>query len=195
MEFTLRPALFALFLTALPAFAQEAAVFEPDLPEGYPPKMGDVSGEVNGVATHWETFDFSIGAFDGSAWAGADWETKLVTAHIMAYAPGEPERMEGRLYAEADFGRALRTGKGRKVAVEIYAEQDREGPRLTSEGQKAVFVIESIGPKVEGSYSRKVTGRIEARLCPVDWPEQACQDVTLRFDTRMQIESSVKVRG
>ena len=58
----------------------------------------------------------------------------------------------------------------------------------------AQLMIESIGPAEEGSYYRRVTGRIEARLCPVDWPGQDCQDAILAFDTDMQLETTVVVQ-
>jgi hypothetical protein len=177
-----------LLLTALPVAAQE------ELPAGYPPKMGEVTGTMGEEVKLWETFDFSIGAFDASAWAGESFTADGIAAHVMAYPDGEPDTMAGRIYAEADFGPALRVGKGGKPRVEIYAEEDIDGPRLSSDGQNALFLIDSIGPKVDGSYARRVTGRIEARLCPIDWAGQECTDVALRFDTEMQLETSVTVQ-
>lgn len=186
----------ALSLPPLPALAQESdpAVMQPELPEGYPPKMGEVSGMVGDMAKLWETYDFSIGAFDASAWAEADRQTRVVGVHIMAFPPGEPDTLPGRIHAEAEFGTALQTGKGRKISVSIMKGEDLDGPRLSSKGQKARFVIESIGPAREDSYNRRVTGRIEARLCPVDWDGESCRDVALRFDTDMQLGSTVSVQ-
>lgn len=188
----LRQYLFVLALISSPLAAQE--VYVPDLPEGYPPKMGVVSGSLGGIPVAWETFDFSIGAFDASAWVGEDYESGKVGAYLTGYPPGDPDTKAGRVYAGAEFGAALHTGKGRKPLVEIYQGQDRDGPRLSSDGEKARFVIESIGPATEGSYSRRVTGQIEARLCPINWEGQVCQDIVLTFDTDMQIESSIAVR-
>lgn len=190
----LRPALLALGLIACPVLAEDIRVFDPELGPDYPPLMGTMSGTMGGVPVAWETYDFSVGAFDASAWAEADYDSGIVGVHIMAYPPGEPETMAGRINATAAFGRALKTGKGRNVEVAIQKGDDIDGPRLSSEGQTAVFVIDSIGPKVEDSYSRRVTGHIEATLCPVDWAEQACQDIVLTFDTDMQMGSELKVR-
>ena len=164
-----------------------------DMPAGYPPKMGDMTGTMAGKPVAWETFDFSVGAYDASAWADADWESKVVMAHLMGYAPGKPDEMAGRVFVEGTFGKALRTGAASAVVVSVIKGQQIDGPRLSSDGQKASFVIDSIGPKVEQSYSRRVTGRVEARVCPVDWPGQECQDVTLHFDTDMQMESTLAV--
>lgn len=189
----LRLALFASLLIAGPVFSEQ--LYVPDLPEGYPPKMGEVSGTFGGMPVAWETFDFSIGAFDASAWVGVGYETPEVAAHLMAYPVGEPDTKAGRIYAEAEFGAALRTGKGRNVTIEIYQGDDRDGPRLSSEGRRARFFIDSIGPATEGSYNRRVTGRIEARLCPIDWAGKACEDIVLNFDTDMQFESTVPVRN
>ncbi len=190
----LRPALVALILSALPAMAEDVAVYDPDLPEGYPPKMGEVAGTLGGDAVRWETFDFSIGAFDASAWVGAGYDAPLMTLHLMAYPPGEPDTMAGRVYAEAEFGAALHVGDGTKVAVSIMKADDIDGARLSSEGQTAVLVIDSIGPAREDSYNRRMTGRIEAQLCPVDWPGQDCQDLVLNFDTDVQLETTVVVQ-
>ena len=190
----LRLALIALLLSPLPVLAQEVEEMDPEMSEGYPPKMGDLTGTLGGVPVAWETFDFSIGAFDASAWAGTDYESGIVSAHLMAYAPGEPDTMAGRIMAVADFGRALKTGKGRNITVAILQGDHIDGPRLSSEGQKALFVIDSIGPAVENSYSRRVTGHIETSLCPIDWEGQVCQDLVLSFDTDMQMESTLKVR-
>ena len=181
-----------LSLSPLPALAQE--VMEPGLPEGYPPKMGEVSGTVGGLPVLWETYDFSIGAFDASAWAEADWQTKLVVVHIMAFPPGEPDSLPGRIYAEAEFGEALRIGAGAEVQVSIMQGEELDGPRLSSEGQQMTFVIESIGPAREDSYSRFVTARIEGRLCPVGWEGETCRDIALRIETDVQLSSTLKVQ-
>lgn len=47
--------------------------------------------------------------------------------------------------------------------------KDREGARLTSEGEPVEMVIDSIGPKVMGRYSRHVKGQASARRLPKDW--------------------------
>ena len=39
---------------------------QPTLPEGYPPQIGAVSASLGGAAQAWDTYDYSIGAFDAS---------------------------------------------------------------------------------------------------------------------------------
>lgn len=190
----MRASLFALFLAALPAFAEDVTVYEPELAEGYPPKMGDVYGTLGGEELHWETFDFSIGAFDASAWIGSGYETPEMSFHLMAYPPGEPDTMAGRIHAVAVFGDTLHLGEGQSVTVSIMKGDDIDGARLSSEGQPVMLVIDSIGPAREDSYDRRVTGRIEGRLCPIDWKRQSCQDLILTFDTDMQLETAVVVQ-
>ena len=57
----------------------------PDPGPGHPPKMGDVTGQLGGQAVAWETYDFSVGAFDGSAWVEHfDGPYKL---HLAGYTP------------------------------------------------------------------------------------------------------------
>lgn len=182
--------------TALPALSDAPVALEPsemDMGPDYPPKMGEISGTMGGKPVAWETFDFSIGAFDASAWADSDWETKEVSAHLMGYRPGLPDDMRGRIFIEGDFGKTLRTGAALNPVVEYLRGDAIDGPRLSSAGQTVEFVIDSIGPKVEDSYSRRVTGHVTARLCPVDWPLKSCKDITLSFDTDMQLGSVLEV--
>lgn len=185
----------ALPAAALPARADQPVALEAqeDLPADYPPKMGEITGTLGGKPVIWETFDFSVGAFDASAWADADWTTKEVSARLMGYKPGLPDDLRGRIYIQGDFGPALRTGAAANPVVEYLRGRDPDGPRLSSEGQTAEFVIDSIGPQVENSYSRRVTGHVTARLCAKDWPLKPCQDITLSFDTDMQMGSTLTV--
>lgn len=183
-----------LLITALPGFAQVALEEFETPPPGYPPKMGEISGTLGDKPVAWETFDFSIGAFDASAWADADWTTKAVTAHLMGYAPGKPDEMAFRILIKGGFGAALRTGAAdAPVTVAILGGKDIDGPRLTSDGQQAELVIDSIGPKVADSYSRRVMGHVTARLCPKGWLFRKCQDLSVRFDTEMQVSNALNI--
>ena len=181
------------FAAALTLWGMAAAAQE-ELPEGYPPKMGEITGTLGGEAVVWETFDFSVGAFDASAWAEKDFNTRRVTANLMGYPPGKPDEKSGRLFVRAGFGKALRTGRAQSAEVLYLQGPDRDGPRLSSVNQKAQVIIDSIGPKVENSYSRRVTGRVHAQLCPVDWPGQKCRVVKVSFDTDMQMDSELPIK-
>jgi hypothetical protein len=185
----MRPAaaLGTLLLAAAPLWAQD------DLPPGYPPKMGEISGTLGGKAVAWETFDFSIGAFDASAQATQDGASGEVTLRLVGHRPGEPDNRQMRATIEGSFGPALRPGAAADVEIAIYRGADWDGPRLTSAGQNAELVIDSIGPKVADSYSRRVTGHASARLCPKNWLLKSCQDVVLRFDTDVQIDGTLPI--
>lgn len=165
-----------------------------DLPAGYPPKMGDISGTLGGKAMAWETFDYSIGAFDASAQARVDWETKEVSLHITGMKPGKPDEDRQRILIKADFGTALQPGPAAGVAQVLFLRgKDSDGPRLVSDRETAEVVLDSIGPQVADSYSRRMTGHVSARLCPVGWAFTKCQDVTLRFDTDVQVDGEVPI--
>ncbi|MDZ4312520.1 MAG: hypothetical protein U1A24_18385 [Cypionkella sp.] len=186
----LAPALAVLLWVAGAAAAQDTEA----LPAGYPPKLGGAAGQLGGKPAAWEFFDFSIGAFDASAWVDSDYETKAVQLKLMGYAPGQPNDMRFRLWAKGDFGPAFRSGAAEAPVVEVLRDDDIEGPRLSSQGQQAEMVIESIGPKQDNSYLRHVTGRLTARLCPQDWLFKSCQDIDLRFETDVQMGSAVVVQ-
>lgn len=179
---------------ALGIWASAAQAQEFDLPEGYPPLLGGASGTLGQKAVAWEFFDFSIGAFDASAWVDQDWETKLITFRLMGYSPGQPDDMRFRLLVEANFGASFRTGMAAvPVRVSVLRGKDTDGAQLSSEGQRAEVVIETIGPQQENSYLRHVTGSVMARVCPKAWPFKSCQDIALRFDTDVQMGSVVEV--
>lgn len=181
----------ALMLWAGAATAQDSGM---DLPEGYPPRLGGASGDLGTKPVVWEFFDFSIGAFDASAWVDQDWNSKEVSLQLMGYAPGSPDDMRFRLWVSGDFGKTFRTGAAEgKVEVSILRGRDTDGPQLSSEGQRVQVVVDSIGPALPNSYLRHVTGHIAARLCPKGWLFKSCQDLTLEFDTDVQMGSVVEV--
>ena len=186
-----------LMLWAGAACAQYVALENPmtaeDLPPGYPPKLGEAHGKLGKKSVAWEFFDFSIGAFDASAWVDSDWETKQVTLHLGGHTPGKPDDKKQRLRASGAFGAKLHVGAASDPLIEVLRSDDLDGPRLSSKGQRAELVIESIGPAEENSYLRHVTGHLSARLCPKEWPFKACQDIALDFDTDVQIGSAVEV--
>ena len=187
------PAL-ALMLWAGVTLADEVVVMPEATPPGYPPLMGAADGRLGDKPVKWEFFDFSIGAFDASAWVDSDWTTKAVSFHLIGYVPKEPEEMRFRLRVLGGFGTAFHVGAAEAPVVEVLKGADIDGPRLTSQGHRAEVVIESIGPKQPDSYLRHVTGRISAHVCPKDWLFRSCKDISLRFDTDVQMGSEVPVK-
>lgn len=161
---------------------------------GYPPKMGEISGVLGKQAMAWETFDFSIGAFDASAWVNAyEGSVKL---SLMGYPPGQPEVMAGRVLITADMGKALKKrGKSSKVEVEIYRDEDRDAARLSSAGQSARLKITrlKLAPGAASGYGA-IEGEVTARLCPIEWQEQSCQHFSARFKTQLQFDGEIPVK-
>lgn len=186
----------ALVLSALALAGAAAAqeVMAPELPPGYPPMIGTISGTLGGKAVAWETFDFSVGAFDATAWASVS--DGKVEFRLRGLKPGAPKSPQRALWVSADLGPALGRGVAPgPVEVVIYRnEKRREGARMTSAGQTAVVEITSVGPKQQDSYFRHVTGRITARLCPKSWLGRSCEEFTAGFDTQLQVDSSLPVR-
>lgn len=190
----MKPVILAIAVLALAGAASAQEVMAPELPPGYPPKIGTINGSLGGKALAWETFDFSVGAFDASAWASA-FDGK-VEFRLRGLKPGSPKSPQGALWVSADVGPALGTGVAPgPVEVVIYRnEKRRDGARMTSAGQSAVVEITSVGPIEKDSYFRHVTGRITARLCPAAWLGRSCQDFAARFDTQVQVDSTLPVR-
>lgn len=190
-----------LLLAAAPATAQvvvvdgeEIALTREERPPGYPPKMGDITGTLDGKPVAWAAYDFSIGAFDASADATRDWDTKVVNLQIIGYTPGDPQNDSMRVRLKGDFGTILRPGPATAaVEIAIFRTRDWKGPRLTSEGKRAELVIDSIGPIVPNSYSRRVTGHASAELCPKKWLFKSCKTIELRFDTDVQVGSEMTI--
>ena len=183
-----------LLLAAAPTTAQVVVDGGEDLPANYPPKMGDITGTLDGKPVAWATYDFSIGAFDASAGATSDWDTKVVNLQIIGYTPGDPQNDRMRVRLKGDFGTVLRPGPATAaVEIAIFRNKEWDGARLTSEGNHAELVIDSIGPKVPDSYSRHMTGHASAELCPKKWLFKSCKTIELRFDTDVQVGSELTI--
>lgn len=176
----MRVAVLTLFLAGCVAAQtnpDEPVVVYPDGGPGYPPKMGDVTGTLGGTAVAWETFDFSIGAFDASAWVEHfDGPYRL---HLNGYPPGNPNAKSDRLRVTGTF--AGSPAAGTLQAVEIVTGADG-----TFRVEAATLVVESIDAP-EGSGYGSASGRITASLCPANPAVKApCQLLDARFATSVQ---------
>ncbi len=160
------------------------------VPEGYPPVMGDVTATLGDRALTWQTYDFSIGAFDASAWVSD--EDDNITLRIMAYPEGQPEKMEDRLRIVAEFPLFPSPGAhSDTVLIEILGEEQIDGRKLTSGTKPVTFTLDEF---TRHSYAYGHTsGSFEATLClkrtkaaPVS---RKCQKITGRFDTDIQFDN------
>ena len=169
-----------------------AAQAQQDVPEGWPWLLGEVSGTLGKKAIAWQTYDFSIGALDASVWAG-EREGQIVF-HLRALPPGKPQSDRMVLFVTADIGRDLRAGAASgDVTVEIPRGKDREGPRLSSEGQTATLMNDQLRRDPENINNGRVSGTVTARLCPVQWMTKSCQDFSAKFDTGMQFDGTFEI--
>lgn len=176
----------AMLLVAGPVAAQTAD----GVPEGYPPTMGDVTATLGGRDLTWQTYDFSIGAFDASAWVSD--EDDKITLRIMAYPEGQPEKMEDRLRIVAEFPLFPSPGSQADTAVvEVLGEKEIDGRKLTSGSGTVALTLDEFS---RNSYAYGHTsGSFEATLClkrtktaPVS---RKCQKMTGRFDTDIQFDN------
>ena len=191
-----RAAALAFCLAAAPAHAQQtdSGLIEPAgvmdfseaLPEGYPPKMGDVAGRLDRRPVAWETFDFSVGAFDASAWIDKQGKDSLRLT-INAYPPGDPDTDDNRLSVVALFDALPTPGSmTASVTVEILDRWGKKA-RLASARRPATLTIDSITVGNGSGYGR-ASGQITARLCPMGGKSGPCRDFSARFDTVLQYE-------
>ena len=162
-----------------------------DLPEGYPPVMGAVSATLGDKALSWQTYDFSVGAFDASAWMheeGSGYELR-----IMAYLPDQPRRKKDRIFIVAQFAALPEAGAAaQSVTVNIMAGDKLDGPRLTSEGQPATLEITGFTRKGDESYGEG-SGTFRTVLCKTRGGTarigKKCKPFEGTFDTELQFEN------
>lgn len=178
------PLALSLILAALPLSAQHMA---PDLPPDYPPKMGEIAGNLGKQVVVWETYDFSIGAFDASAWIGRRDGAYQVT--LVGYPTGNPKARAGRILIRATYDDLPGVGAVPTSAEINLPDTDRldEGPRLSSKGQGAEVTLQAIS-REDYAYGR-IAGTAKARLCPVGGRDGGCRAITVTFDSRLQYDN------
>ena len=172
----------AVLLALLLAGCVEAQVPMPDPGPGYPPKMGDVTAHLGDQAVAWVTYDFSVGAFDGSA--SVDHFDGPYRLRITGFPPGQPESKVDLLNVTGSFAGKPATGALRAVEVAIGA--DRNGGTPGTKVQGATLVVERIDAPASGGYG-SASGRITASVCPSNPAVMApCRLFDAQFTTRVQ---------
>ena len=157
------------------------------LPPGYPPKIGDIKALLNGKAAAWQTYDFSLGAFDASAqFVGAK---DAPVFRMLGFPPGQPKSEVNRITMKG--AGPVKAVALSDVLVEIVAGANWDGLRLSSQGQAATLVLDSVAAK-DGVYGH-VTGHFTAHLCramgqPARVDVRYCQDMTGKFETDYQAD-------
>lgn len=189
---------FALLLAACVGGAPRGAGEETG--PGYPPRMGVVEASLGGRAARYETFDFSVGAFDASAQFrnepaadGTITSGGRVRLVLWAYPDGDPKARKGILAIAAVFpGLPAGAARSRDVTVELRTDGDSGGRRLLSKGPARLELLSITRDADQGGAYGRGTGRVSATLCEAVGdalvPGGACQDFSARFDTALQFD-------
>jgi hypothetical protein len=169
----------------------EVGVVVPDMRDGPPPAMGTVTlTGADGAVQVLTTYDFSIGALDGSAWFGG-FDQKY-TLHLRAYPDQNPEAEAGIFTLEADLPGYPAAGMaGAKVKVEIgHRGQKDWRVDWSSRRQPSSVEITEVTRQKEGSSYGHAKGTFATVLCDMAAPEKHdCHDVTGSFDTDVQFDN------
>lgn len=168
-------------LSLAPAWAEDTAN---ELPEGYPPKMGEIDARVGRKPVRFETFDFSVGAFDASAWVALEDRSRKLT--LIGYPKG-PEGRRGRLRIVGYFPGEMIPGKLLGPLGEIYDGEGLDGHRMSTLGNPTEVVVEALEREAGAAYGR-VRGRITGTLCPRGGKNGVCKSFEARFDTAVQFD-------
>jgi hypothetical protein len=160
------------------------------VPDGYPPKIGTVATELDGKAVAWDTYDYSIGAYDASVQV-LNYNGQI-QFRLMGEPPGKPDQARNRLVMKAVMANTGQTGPLAKPVIEIVAGKDWQGVRLTSTGSEISLVLDSLkmmGPS--GEYGH-VAGQFSTTLCAADGEppridRTKCQPFRGSFDSELQI--------
>jgi len=160
-----------------------------ELPEGFPPRMGTLSGTLGDDAVAWETFDFSIGAYDASASVYRD--GAITQVWIAAMLPDMPDSAKFRLTINAQSAEDWTTAGipvgalPGPIAVTITRGGKNDAARMTAE--TATLVIDTSTPPPEIGYKLgHITGTLTAQMCATGWPGRDCAPLVLRLDTDVQ---------
>ena len=158
--------------------------FDPYADPAYPPVMGSITGTQDGSAVAWTTYDFSVGAYDASAWFGR--RDGVVALTMTGYPPGDPRSDDGliRLTARVEgplaAGTTLAAGR-----VALIDGGNRDSPRPSGD---ATLTLDSLSrEQAESGYGR-ISGSFAGALCPPAGMGQPCQQIEGRFDTAVQFD-------
>ena len=172
-----------------------ALAFDPYADPSYPPLMGTiVLTSAAGDRMVWNTYDYSVGAFDAAAWFADTADGGRLT--LIGRPEGQPRAETGLIRIEAPFTGA--PGPGMTFGPATIIGHDRgtqETPDLRS--QTAAVTLTAFDRSrtdvgsvlVDGqelaTYG-EIAGEITARLCPVDG--SPCEDVSGSFATEVQFD-------
>lgn len=166
----------------------EVLLLTPDFtpPAGYPPVMGDISGKIAGQAVAWQTYDFSIGAFDASAWIGQSDQGDGLRLTLIGHPVGDPDGAGNRISIIAQFAAMPENGAiAGSALIKVFAKDSFDTALMSSAGKAATVQIDHIS-RDDGAYG-DVSGTAQGTIC--DPTGAACRPVMLTFKTRLQFDS------
>ena len=163
----------------------------PDLPPGYPPKIGAVTADLNGRGQNWDVYDYSIGAFDAAAQIMGHGGT--IEFRLMGQPAGDPDVRRNRLVLKGAMSDKLATGPLPGALIEIIAGEDWDGLRLSSSGQVVDLVLDEVSDTGDGVHGH-ASGHFSAVVCsangqPIESNARNCQTISGTFDTDLQFSN------
>lgn len=171
--------------TAGPAApVEEIGVFYADPWEdpAYPPRLGSVAAVIDGTAAGWETFDFSVGAFDASAWFMKVDEAVVLT--VNGYPDGNPRAEDGLIRIAATFGTAIpAAGTVTQGFVSIVDDRAWDTPRLRG---PVTVTVDTIRRDAATSGYGDLTARLAGEICAAAGGD--CREITGTITTRFQYD-------
>ncbi|GGL62174.1 hypothetical protein [Wenxinia marina] len=164
--------------------------FVPGPPEGGWPVMGTMRARLDGRPFEWTTFDFSVGAFDATAWLQR--VDGAIQLSLRGLPDGDPEADRGWLFVRGTLP-SLAPGETTAAVVALTKEDSIVGPRWQSLPGAATLVLETLERDGDEVYGH-ATGRYAATVCPTDgeaiaFDETDCRRVEGTFDTEIQFDS------
>jgi hypothetical protein len=163
----------------------------PELPAGYPPKIGAVRADLNGKGQTWDVYDYSIGAQDAAAqimkYGGP------IQFRLMGQPAGDPVVQRNRLALKGSMAGKLATGPLNDALIEVIAGEGWDGLRLSSSGQPVELVLDEVTDKNTDGYGH-ARGHFRTVLCaatgqPIKVDIQRCQPFSGTFDTDLQFSN------
>lgn len=153
-------------------------------PDGWPPVMGDITGKIAGQPVAWQTYDFSIGAFDASAWIAKDYDAPGIGLRLTGHPVGDPDGLGNRVSIFANFPDIPQSGQISENARIEIDNKDVDGPVMTSKGQAVKVTVTQIS-RSDSAYG-SIAGTAQGTIC--DPSSAACRPVVLDFKTELQFD-------
>jgi hypothetical protein len=159
---------------------------DPYADPGYPPVMGTVALTDGSLPEAvWTTYDFSVGAYDASAWFGRPGGGP-VTLTITAYPDANPRAENGlvRLVVELP---GVPTGPGPLPEGVMALIDGRDWNDPVASGPASVTLTGITREQAESGYGT-ISGTFTGGFCEEVGDLTECRDLTGRFDTRVQFD-------